>query len=69
MAIEELPLAVEQAAEAPPPQRRERGLWRDAFRQTFRKRSAVVGAVILAAAAVHGACSRRCWRPYGERRS
>jgi peptide/nickel transport system permease protein len=66
MAIEELPLAVEHAAEAPPPQRRERGLWRDAFRQTFRKRSAVVGAAILALL-LFMALFAPLLAPYGER--
>jgi peptide/nickel transport system permease protein len=66
MAIEELPLAVEQAAEAPPAQRRERGLWRDAFRQTFRKRSAIVGAAILALL-LFMALFAPLLAPYGER--
>lgn len=46
MAIEEIPLAETQVVEAAPG-RRERGLWRDATRETFRKRSARLGAVIL----------------------
>jgi len=66
MAIEELPRAVEQAAEAPPVQRRERGLWRDALRQTFRKRSAVVGAAILGLL-LFMALFAPLLAPYGER--
>ena len=66
MAIEEIPLAEEQAAEAPPGLRRERGLWRDAFRQTFRKRSAVIGAAILGLL-LFIAVFAPVLAPYGER--
>ena len=38
MAIEEIPLSEAQAVVAAPGRGRERGLWRDAMRQTFRKR-------------------------------
>jgi peptide/nickel transport system permease protein len=65
MAIEEIPLAEEQAV-APVAGRRERGLWRDAFRQTFRKRSAIVGGVILALL-VFIAVFAPVLAPYGER--
>ena len=47
MAIEELPLAV-AGGEVAQPARRSRGLWGDAFRELLRKRSAVVGLVLLA---------------------
>ena len=47
MAIEELPLAV-PAGEVAEPTRRSRGLWGDALRELVRKRSAVVGLVLLA---------------------
>lgn len=47
MAIEELPLAV-PGGEVAQPARRSRGLWGDAFRELLRKRSAVVGLVLLA---------------------
>lgn len=47
MAIEELPLAVPTGVIAEP-SRRSRGLWGDAFRELVRKRSAVVGLVLLA---------------------
>jgi peptide/nickel transport system permease protein len=67
MAIEEIPLAEEQAAAAAPVAgRRERGLWRDAFRQTFRKRSAIVGGVILALL-VFIAVFAPVLAPYGQR--
>jgi peptide/nickel transport system permease protein len=66
MAIEEIPLAEERAAEAPPPERRQRGLWRDALRQTFRKRSAVVGAAILGVL-LFIALFAPLLAPYGER--
>ncbi len=47
MAIEELPLAVPGGVIAEPA-RRSRGLWGDALRELVRKRSAVVGLVLLA---------------------
>ena len=47
MAIEELPLAV-PPGEVAEPARRSRGLWGDAFRELLRKRSAVIGLVLLA---------------------
>lgn len=47
MAIEELPLAV-PTGEIAEPARRSRGLWGDAFGELLRKRSAVVGLVLLA---------------------
>src|SRR4029434_1378056 len=46
MAIEEIPLSETQVVEAAPG-RRQRGLWRDAMRETFRKRSARVCAARL----------------------
>lgn len=46
MAIEELPLAVPGGSVAEPA-RRSRGLWGDAVRELLRKRSAVVGLVLL----------------------
>jgi peptide/nickel transport system permease protein len=66
MAIEEIPLAEERAAEAPAPERRQRGLWRDALRQTFRKRSAVVGAAVLGVL-LFIALFAPLLAPYGER--
>jgi peptide/nickel transport system permease protein len=66
MAIEEIHLAEERAAEAPPPERRQRGLWRDALRQTFRKRSAVLGAAILGLL-LFIALFAPLLAPYGER--
>lgn len=48
MAIEELPLAVPPEGEVAEPARRSRGLWGDALRELVRKRSAVVGLVLLA---------------------
>jgi len=47
VAIEELPLAV-PPGEVAEPARRSRGLWGDAFRELLRKRSAVIGLVLLA---------------------
>jgi len=47
VAIEELPLAV-PPGEVAEPARRSRGLWGDAFRELLRKRSAVIGLVMLA---------------------
>lgn len=47
MAIEEIPLSEQQAAEVPTDIQRERGLWRDATRATLRRKSARVGLVIL----------------------
>jgi peptide/nickel transport system permease protein len=47
VAIEELPLATATTGIAEPG-RRSRGLWGDAFRELLRKRSAVVGLVLLA---------------------
>ena len=42
MAVEEIPLGEQQAGDAEPALQLERGgLWRQALRQTFRKRSAV----------------------------
>lgn len=66
MAIEEIPLSEQQAAEPRPAGRRERGLWRDAFRQTFRKRSARFGAAILFLL-VFVALFAPLLAPYGER--
>jgi peptide/nickel transport system permease protein len=66
MAIEEIPLSEQQAAEPTPPTQRRRGLWRDAFRQTFHKKSAVVGAVILGFMVLI-AVFAPLLAPYGER--
>jgi peptide/nickel transport system permease protein len=66
MAIEELPLVEPQVALEPPPTQRERGLWRDAFRQTLRKRSAKVGFIILLFL-VFIAVFAPLLAPYGER--
>jgi peptide/nickel transport system permease protein len=66
MAIEEIPLSEQQAVAPRPAGQRERGLWRDAFRQTFRKKSAVFGAVILAFL-VFIAVFAPLLAPYGER--
>jgi peptide/nickel transport system permease protein len=66
MAIEELPLAEEQVAIDVTPAQRERGLWRDAFRQTLRKRSAQVGFAILAVL-LFIALFAPLLAPYGER--
>jgi peptide/nickel transport system permease protein len=66
VAIEELPLVQEQVTVEPPPTQRERGLWRDAFRQTLRKRSAKVGFAILLVL-VFIAVFAPVLAPYGER--
>jgi peptide/nickel transport system permease protein len=65
VAIEEIPLSEQQAAE-PVPTERERGLWRDALRQTFRKKSAIAGAAILGLL-VFIAVFAPVLAPYGER--
>jgi peptide/nickel transport system permease protein len=66
MSIEEIPLSEQQAVEAAPLAQRQRGLWRDALRETFRKRSAKVGAAILALL-VFIALFAPLIAPYGER--
>jgi peptide/nickel transport system permease protein len=66
VAIEEIPLSEQQAAGEAPPGRRERGLWRDALRETLRKRSAAVGAVMLGVLVLI-AVFAPVLAPYGER--
>ena len=66
MAIEEIPIGEVQAAETPVARGRERGLWRDALRETFRKRSARVGGVILGLLVLI-AVFAPLLAPYGER--
>ena len=67
MAIEEIPLSEQAAAEIPVVTGgRQRGLWRDAFRQTLRKRSAKVGVVILALLVIMAVFAPLI-APYGER--
>ena len=66
MAIEEIPISEVQAAETPVAPGRERGLWRDALRETFRKRSARVGGVILGFL-LFIAVFAPLLAPYGER--
>jgi peptide/nickel transport system permease protein len=66
MAIEEIPLSEQQAAEPAPLAQPQRGLWRDAVRQTFRKRSAIVGAAILALLLLIAVFAPLI-APYGER--
>ena len=63
MAIEEIPVSEGQAVLVP---MRERGLWRDAFRETLRKKSAAAGAVILGLL-VLVAVLAPLLAPYGER--
>jgi peptide/nickel transport system permease protein len=64
--FEEIPVSEQQAAEAPATARRERGLWRDALRETLRKRSAAVGAAILALLVLLAVFAPLI-APYGER--
>jgi peptide/nickel transport system permease protein len=66
VAIEELPLVQEQVTVELPPTQRERGLWRDAFRQTLRKRSAKFGFGILLVL-LFIAVFAPVLAPYGER--
>jgi peptide/nickel transport system permease protein len=67
VAIEEIPLSEQAAAEIPVVTGgRQRGLWRDAFRQTLRKRSAKVGVVILALLVIMAVFAPLI-APYGER--
>ncbi|HEY3139482.1 MAG TPA: ABC transporter permease [Acidimicrobiales bacterium] len=66
MAIEEIPLSEQQAAEAPPPAQRQHGLWRDAVRETLRRKSARVGVAILGLL-VAIAVFAPLLAPYGER--
>src|SRR5690606_41855214 len=67
MAVEESPLGEQQAGDAEPALQLERGgLWRQALRQTFRKRSAVAGGVILAVL-LFIALFAPLIAPYGER--
>ncbi|MGH9212317.1 MAG: ABC transporter permease [Acidimicrobiales bacterium] len=66
MAIEEIPLSEQQAAEVPTVAQRERGLWRDAWRETLRRRSARVGLGILAVLVIC-AVFAPVLAPYGER--
>ena len=63
MAIEEI-LSEAKVVEAAPG-RRERGLWRDAMRETFRKRSARLGVAILGLL-VFIAVFAPLLAPYGE---
>jgi peptide/nickel transport system permease protein len=64
--FEEIPVSEQQAAQAPTTDRRERGLWRDAFRETLRKRSATVGAAILSLLVILAVFAPLI-APYGER--
>jgi peptide/nickel transport system permease protein len=66
MAIEELPLSEQQAAEIPGPAQRQHGLWRDAARETLRKKSARVGVTVLGLL-VFVALFAPVLAPYGER--
>ena len=66
MAIEEIPLSEQQAAELPVAATSRRGLWRDAARQTLRKRSARLGVVILVVLAIMAVFAPLI-APYGER--
>ncbi|MFO7280972.1 MAG: ABC transporter permease [Thermoanaerobacterales bacterium] len=67
MAVEEIPLGEQQAGDAEPALQLERGgLWRQALRQTFRKRSAVAGGVILGLL-LFIALFAPVIAPYGER--
>lgn len=68
MTIEEIPLSEQQAARITPgaERERERGLWRDASRETLRKKSAIVGVAILTLL-VFMAVFAPLIAPYGER--
>jgi peptide/nickel transport system permease protein len=66
VAIEDLALVEETVGLEPAPEQRERGLWRDALRQTLRKRSAQVGFAILGLL-VFIAVFAPVLAPYGER--
>jgi peptide/nickel transport system permease protein len=66
MAIEEIPLSEQQAAEVPTVAQRERGLWRDALRETLRRKSARVGVGILVVLVIM-AVFAPLLAPYGER--
>ena len=66
MTIEEIPLSEQQAAETPTPTQRQHGLWRDAVRETLRRKSARVGVVILGLL-VAIAVFAPLLAPYGER--
>ena len=69
MTFEEIPVSEQQAAAAPVavrPGRGERGLWRDALRETLRKRSAAVGAAILGLLVILAVFAPLI-APYGER--
>ncbi|MGH9187831.1 MAG: ABC transporter permease [Acidimicrobiales bacterium] len=65
MSIEEIPIGEEQAAILPAV-RGERGLWRDAFRETLRKKSAIAGAAVLGLL-LFVAIFAPLLAPYGER--
>ena len=66
MAIEEIPLAEQHPAELAPAVQAQRGLWRDAFRETLRRRSARVGVALLGLL-VFLAVFAPVLAPYGER--
>lgn len=67
MAIEEIPLAEQHpTAELAPTAPAQRGLWRDAFRETLRRRSARVGVAVLGFL-VFLAVFAPVLAPYGER--
>jgi peptide/nickel transport system permease protein len=66
MAIEEIPLSEQQAAEVAAPAQPQRGLWRDALRETMRRRSARVGLAVLGLL-LFMAVFAPVLAPYGER--
>lgn len=66
MSIEEIPVAENHAATVSPEVQRQRSLWRDALRSTLRRKSSVVGLVILGFLVVL-AVFAPIIAPYGER--
>jgi peptide/nickel transport system permease protein len=66
MSIEEIPVAEDHAATVSPEIQRQRSLWRDALRSTFRQKSSVLGLVVLAFL-VALAVFAPLLTPYGER--
>jgi peptide/nickel transport system permease protein len=66
MSIEEIPRSEIEAAAVPTAARPQRGLWRDALRETLRRRSARVGVAVLGLLVIM-AVFAPVLAPYGER--